>query len=105
MMRWMMIMMRMKMMTRLLPCSHSQFISLLQDLLIFHAWYKCGAQPREEDFPGLLLSLPNLVHKIVTLCPRRDGNKWKLQKFHELLHLVFGLNLFVCTQNFDARRD
>jgi hypothetical protein len=85
-----------------LPCSHSQFVGLLQDLLVFHAWYKCGTPPKEEDFQEVLLCLRKLVHKIVTLCPRKDGNKWKLQKLHDLLHLVFGLYLFVHAKNFDA---
>jgi hypothetical protein len=29
-----------------LPCSHSQFITIQQELLVFHAWFKCGALPR-----------------------------------------------------------
>jgi hypothetical protein len=40
-----------------LPCSHSQFVGLLQDLLVFHAWYKCGAPPKEDDFQEVLLCL------------------------------------------------
>ena len=87
-----------------LPCSHSQFVGLLQDLLVFHAWYKCGVPPKEDDMQEVLLCLRKLVHKIVTLCPRKDGNKWKLQKLHDLLHLVFGLYLFVHAKNFDAGR-
>jgi hypothetical protein len=87
-----------------LPCSHSQFVGLLKDLLVFHASYKCGAPPKEDDFQEVLLCLRKLVHKIVTLCPRKDGNKWKLQKLHDLLHLVFGLYLFVHAKNFDAGR-
>jgi hypothetical protein len=78
-----------------LPCSHSQFVGLLQDLLVFHARYKCGAPPKEDDFQEVLLCLRKLVHKIVTLCPRKDGNKWKLQKLHDF---------FIHTKNFDAGR-
>jgi hypothetical protein len=33
-----------------LPCSHSQFVGLLQDLLVFHAWYKCGAPQKRMIF-------------------------------------------------------
>jgi hypothetical protein len=33
-----------------LPCSHSQFVGLLQDLFVFHAWYKGGAPPKEDVF-------------------------------------------------------
>jgi hypothetical protein len=60
------------------------------------------APPKEDDFQEVLLCLQKLVHKIVTLCPRKDGNKWKLQKLHDLLHLVFGLYLFIHAKKFDA---
>jgi hypothetical protein len=33
---------------------------------------------------------------------KEGWKKWKLQKLHDLLHLVFGLYLFVHTKNFDA---
>jgi hypothetical protein len=85
-----------------LPCSHSsQFVGFLQDLLVFHPWYKCGAPPKEDDFQEVLFCLQKLVHKIVTLCPRKDGNKWKLQKLLTPSGLDYTSSY---TKNFDARQ-
>jgi hypothetical protein len=80
-----------------MKCSHHQFVYLLENLLVFHAMYMCGpplfgpgSSPSDAD--DLLLSLRKLVAQIITYCPRQEGNKWKLQKLHELLH--FPLMLF-----------
>jgi hypothetical protein len=87
-------------------CSRHQFVYLLENLLVLHAMYKCvpplfgpGSSPSDVD--DLLLSLRKLVAHIITNCPRQEGNKWKLQKLHELLqfpHVV----LFCHAKNFDA---
>jgi hypothetical protein len=51
----------------------------------------------------LLLSLRKLVAQIITYCPRQEGNKWKLQKLHELLHFPLMLFFFHHAKKFDAR--
>jgi hypothetical protein len=89
-------------------CSHRQFVYQLENLLVFHAMYKCG-QPlfgpgsSPSDADNLLLSLCKLVVQIITYCPRQEGNKWKLQKLHELLHFPLMLFFFRHAENFDAR--
>jgi hypothetical protein len=89
-------------------CSHCQFVYLLKNLLVFHAIYKCG-QPlfcpgsSLSDANDLLLSLCKLVAQIIKYCPRQEGNKWKLQKLHELLHFSLMFFFFCHTKNFDAR--
>jgi hypothetical protein len=67
-------------------CSRHQFVYLLENLLVFHAMYKCGpplfgpgSSPRNAD--DLLISLCKLVAHTITYCPRQEGNKWKLQSF------------------------
>jgi hypothetical protein len=35
-------------------------------------------------------------------CPKQEGNKWKLQKLHELLHFPLMLFFFYHAKNFDA---
>jgi hypothetical protein len=70
-------------------CSHHQFVHLLKNPLMFHAMYKCGPPlfgpgSSSSDADDLLLSLHKLVMQIITYCPRQEGNKWKLQKLHEL---------------------
>jgi hypothetical protein len=88
-------------------CSRHQFVYLLENLLTFHAMYKCGpplfgpgSSPSDAD--DLLLSLCKLVAQIITYCPRQEGNKWKLQKLHELLHFPLMLFFFCHAKNFDA---
>jgi hypothetical protein len=88
-------------------CSRHQFVYLLENLLVFHAMYKCG-QPlfgpgsSPSDADDLLLLLHKLVVQIITYCPRQEGNKWKLQKLHELLHFPLKLFFFCHAKNFDA---
>jgi hypothetical protein len=90
-----------------MKCSHCQFVYLLENLLMFHAMYKCGpplfgpgSSPSDAD--DLLLLLCKLVAQIITYCPRQEGNKWKLQKLHTLLHLPLMLFFFRHAKNFDA---
>jgi hypothetical protein len=89
-------------------CSHYQFVYLLENLLMFHAMYKChqplfgpGSSPSNAN--DLLLLLHKLVVQIITYCPRQEGNKWKLQKLHELLHFPLMLFFFRHAKDFDAR--
>jgi hypothetical protein len=69
--------------------------------------YKCGPPlfgpgSSPSDANDLLLSLRKLVAQIITYCPRQEGNKWKLQKLHELLHFPLMLFFFCHAENFDA---
>ncbi len=59
-----------------------------------------GSSPSDPD--DLLLSLCKLVAQIIMYCPRQEGNKWKLQKLHELLHFPLMLFFFCHAENFDA---
>jgi hypothetical protein len=61
-------------------CSHHQFVYLLENLLVFHAMYKCGRAlfgpgSSPSDANDLLLSLHKLVAQIITYCPKQEGNK------------------------------
>jgi hypothetical protein len=87
--------------------SHCQFVYLPKNLLVFHAMYKCGPPlfgpgSSPSDANDLLLLLHKLVAQIITYCPRQEGNKWKLQKLHELLHFPLMLFFFCHAMNFDA---
>jgi hypothetical protein len=90
-----------------MKCSHRQFVYLLENLLVFHAMYKCGPPlfgpgSSPSDANDLLLSLCKLVAQIITYCPRQEGNKWKLKKLDELLHFPLMLFFFCHAENFDA---
>ena len=82
-------------------------VSLLEELLSFHSWYKYGEAPFGPDYENgnaddLLLSLHQMMARTIAYCPQEDGNGWKLQKLHEQLHLVIALVFFRHAQNFDA---
>jgi hypothetical protein len=69
--------------------------------------YKCGPPlfgpgSSPSDANNLLLLLCKLVVQIITYCPRQEGNKWKLQKLHELLHFPLMFFFFHHAKNFDA---
>jgi hypothetical protein len=88
-------------------CSCRQFVYLLKNLPVFHAMYKCGPPlfgpgSSPSDANDLLLLLCKLVVQIITYCPKQEGNKWKLQKLHELLHFPLMLFFFCHAKNFDA---
>ncbi len=89
-------------------CSHHQFVHLLENLLVFHAMYKCdpplfGPDSSASDADDLLLLIHKLVMQIIMYCPRQEGNKWKLQKLHELLHFSLMIFFFCHAKNSDAR--
>jgi hypothetical protein len=82
-------------------------VSLLEELLSFHSWYKYGEAPFGPDYENgdandLLLLLRQMMACMIAYCPREDGNGWKLQKLHEQLHLAIALVFFHHAQNFDA---
>ena len=90
-----------------MKCSLKQFVHLLENLLVFHAMYKYGpplygpdSSPSDAD--DLLLSVRKLVAEIITFCPRQDGNQWKLQKLHEMLHFPLMIFFFRHAENIDA---
>jgi hypothetical protein len=79
-----------------MTCSGRQMVSLLEELLSFHSWYKYGEAPfgpnyENGDADDLLLLLRQMMARTIAFCPREDGNGWKLQKLHEQLHLAIAL--------------
>jgi len=46
-------------------------------------------------------SLVVLLTSIKEFTPRNHGNGWKLQKFHEHLHLPINISMFGSPQNYD----
>jgi len=90
-----------------MKCSLKQFVHLLENLLVFHAMYKYGrplygpdSSPSDAD--DLLLAIRKMVAQIIAYCPREDGNQWKLQKLHEVLHFPLMIFFFRHAENIDA---
>ena len=94
-----------------LKCSYLQFVNLLEELLCFHAWYKEGLPPivaatPKDEVNHLQTCIRRMLGWIQVCCPRNEGRGWKLQKFHEMLHLVIHLKEYCHASNFDhAGRD
>ena len=87
-----------------LNCTIDQFIDLLEEALLMHAWYKYATANwgNQESLQVISKKLREFMAKVVHHMPRDEGNGWHLQKFHGLLHLVKDLDLFRHERNFDA---
>lgn len=87
-------------------CSANDFTQLAEALLCFHAWYKMGVNRINDD--GTINtsiirdSVARLLSMVRWFCPRKKGNGWRLQKFHDILHLAVDMERFGCPSNFDA---
>jgi len=90
-----------------LNCSYKQFVHLLEELLCFHAWYKYGGSPigmsmTQETKDHLNRSIRQMMHRMVLFAPRREGHGWKIQKVHDILHLLVHCDHFGSPDNFDC---
>jgi len=85
-------------------CNSMDILYVLEMNLAFYAWYKRG-----EPFPVMDMasissvkrSICILLNSIKEFTPRNHSNGWKLQKFHELLHLPMDMYMFGSPQNYD----
>ena len=86
------------------PLNINDFKTILEDILIFHEWLKRGHPYRWNDRLESLYQnrVIELMKDIMRHFPREAGNGWKIQKMHELLHLVPDIKRFGSPSNFDA---
>jgi hypothetical protein len=90
-----------------LQCSYEQFVSLLLELLTFHAFYRYGDPPFGHNLPqavvdDLQLRIQQMLARVAMYCPRNTGNGWNIQKYHEHLHLPITLLFFQYAMNWDT---
>ena len=85
-------------------CNYENFVQLIEILLCFHAWYKSTvAFPwNKNNERELLLSIRKMLYRLQHTFPRNEGNGWKLQKLHEILHLPIDVTNFGSPKNFDT---
>jgi hypothetical protein len=93
-----------------MKCSLKQFVILLENLLVFHAMYKCspplfGPESSPSNANELHLAMCKLLAQTNSYCPHKEGNKWKLQKLHEVLHFPLMIFFFCHAENIDAGMD
>jgi len=80
-------------------------LKMLEKLLAFHAWYKKGhpfCLKTETDKRKMFVAIRTMMGEIKMHAPRQDKNGWRLQKFHDLLHIVRDMYNFGSPNNFDA---
>ena len=87
------------------PCSMQDFTQLAEALLSFHAWYKLGTSTLvngkfDPSFIGA--SVAKMLAMLRWYCPRKKGNGWGIQKYHDLLHMAIDMQRFGPPRNFDA---
>ena len=78
---------------------------ILEMILSFHAWYKCGSPYLVGEKDNVLVvdhAIRSMLASIKKYIPRSEKNKWKLQKFHDILHVSHNMHMFGCPQNWDA---
>lgn len=87
-----------------LNCTHSQFVDLLEEGILLHAWYKYVTADWGDikSLENISLRLRQYIAKLVHHVPRREGTGWHLQKLHGIIHLVKDLQNFRHESNFDA---
>jgi hypothetical protein len=84
-------------------CSFTSFLCVLEMMLSFHAWYK-STEP--IDWTGdvskeqLRNSIRVMLSTITKVLPRKTGFGWRLQKFHEHLHIPDDVDRFGSPKNF-----
>jgi hypothetical protein len=61
------------------------------------------ATPKDE-VNDLQTCIWRMLAWIQVYCPRNEGRGWKLQKLHEMLHLVIPLKEYCHALNFDTGR-
>jgi len=83
-------------------CSLEDFIQLAEALLGFHAWYKVGYPYNEFDFDTVDASVRRLLAMLKLYTPRAKGNGWKIQKFHDMMHVALDMERYGAAANFDA---
>jgi hypothetical protein len=86
-------------------CDPLLLLNLLEMLLCFHAWYKLSDTfPVDKDnLPKLQDSIRVMLESIKKRTPRDiKTTNWRLQKFHDLLHLVPNIKKYGAPFNFDA---
>jgi hypothetical protein len=50
----------------------------------------------------ITIKIRKIMMLVQELCPRSVGNKWNIQKFHQLLHIIFQAEALGDIRNFDA---
>ena len=83
-------------------CDPDGYTNLLEMILSFQAWYKLTSEfPVEEDD---IEKMQDAIRVLLLTLKKRTPNSanWKLQKFHDFMHLVPNIRMYGSPSNWDA---
>jgi hypothetical protein len=82
--------------------TYVEFVQVLESLLSFHAWYKSQIpiQWKHDSKSIIKHSIITMLEMLKKVLPRATRNRWKLQKFHEHLHIPDNIEMFGLPKNF-----
>jgi len=85
-------------------CDAMDILYVLEMNLAFFSWYKRG-EPfpvlDEDSISAVQKSISILLNSTKEFTQCNHGNGWKVQKFHEHLHLPLGIFMFGSPHNYD----
>jgi hypothetical protein len=71
--------------------------------LAFYAWYK------KDDYWSVTntayakeRALKHMIDMVKRVLPRKEGNRWDVQKFHEMFHLIHDMTRYGAPMDFDT---
>jgi hypothetical protein len=86
-------------------CSVSDLLNVMEMMLCYHALYK-SEQPILDWSKAKYLDLQNSTRRMMNLIklqlPRKKAAGWKLQKFHDLLHVADDYFRYGLAQNYNC---
>ena len=96
-------------------CSYRDFQNLCESLLCFHSWYRIDSgtgfvmpahQHRSigpsQRYTIMATAMSKLMALVKYYLPRKAGHRWKIQKFHDMLHIPWDTYRFGSPKNWDA---
>jgi len=87
-------------------CEPTKMLYMLELMLaFFHAWYKTGhpfCLKTITDKRNMWDAIRTMMKEILENAPRNDKNGWKLQKCHDMLHIVRDIENYGSPSNVNA---
>jgi len=87
------------------PCGRNTFIMILETALGMYAWFHRGFPIKDYDSThreALDLAIRKWLAYVKTYVPRTKGSGWRLQKFHDMLHVAEEISRWGSPMNFDC---
>eukprot|EP00978_Attheya_sp_CCMP212_P022154 scaffold65736_cov55-Attheya_sp.AAC.5 len=80
-----------------MPCGQNTFTMILETALGMYVWFHRGFPIKNYDSTyrvALDLAIPKWLAYVKTYVPRKKGSGWKVQKYHDMLHVADEISRF-----------